>query len=102
MQGRLILKLKARNNWHWVLVTIQEYYKLWLVGSDLTVFIITLAVAVIEQKHEIRLSLTFFDVSGMSAIVCANGTAMIHTAISIDRWVSVRFPIIYCSFQGPG
>ena len=52
----------------------------------------TLAVAVIEQKHKIRLPQAFCEVLGISATVSANITAMIHTAMSIDRWVSVRFP----------
>ena len=80
-------------------LTIQEHYILGLVGSDLIVFIMTLALAVIELKQEVRLSPAFCDVLGISATVSANITAMIHTAMSIDRWVSVRFPIMYRSFK---
>ena len=66
-------------------LTIQEHYILGLVGSDLIVSIMTLAVAVIELKHEVRLSPAFCDVWGISATVSANITAMLHTAMSIDR-----------------
>ena len=81
-------------------LTIQEHSILELVGSDLIVFIMTMAVAVIEQKLKIRLPQAFCEVLGISATVSANITTMIHTAMSIDRWVSVRFSNNVSLLQG--
>ena len=36
---------------------------------------------------------------GISSAEAANATALIHTAMSIDRWVSVQFPFTYRTFQ---
>ena len=80
-------------------LTIQHYYMLGLVGSDLIVFIITLAVAGIELKHEVWVSQTLCGLFGISSAGTANITALIHTAMSIDRWVSVQFPLKYRSFK---
>ena len=80
-------------------LTIQHYYILGLVGSDLIVFIITMAVAGIELKREVWISQSLCGLFGISSAAAANLTALIHTAMSIDRWVSVQFPFKYRTFQ---
>ena len=80
-------------------LTIQHYYILGLVGSDLVVFIITVAVAGIELKREVWISQSLCGLFGISSAGAANATALIHTAMSIDRWVSVQFPFKYRTFQ---
>ena len=80
-------------------LTIQHYYILGLVGSDLIVFIITVAIAGIELKREVWISQSLCGLLGTSSAGAANITALIHTAMSIDRWVSVQFPFKYRSFK---
>ena len=70
-------------------LTIQHYYILGLVGSDLIVFVINTAAAVIEIKREVRISQALCAVLGISSAAACITTALIHTAMSVDRWVSV-------------
>ena len=80
-------------------LTIQHYYILGLVGSDLIVFVINTAAAVIEIKREVRTSQALCAVLGISSAAACITTALIHTAMSVDRWVSVQFPFKYRTFQ---
>ena len=79
-------------------LTIQHYYILGLVGSDLIVFIITVAIAGIELKREVWISQSLCGLFGISSAGAAIITALIHTAMSMDRWVSVQLPLKYRSF----
>ena len=80
-------------------LTIQHCYILGLVGSDLFVFIITVAIAGIELKREVWISQSLCGLFGISSAGAADLTALIHTAMSIDRWVAVQFPFKYRTFQ---
>ena len=77
---------------------VQHYYMLALVGTDLTVFIQNSALATILIKQDITLTTPVCVILGSLAAFAANMTAMVHTCLSIDRWISVVYPIKYRNF----
>ena len=80
-------------------LTIQHYYILGLVGSDLTIFVINTTGPVLGIKREVWISQALCAVLGISSAAACSTTALIHTAMSVDRWVSVQFPFKYRTFQ---
>ena len=77
---------------------VQHYYMLALVGTDLTVFVQNSALATILIRQDIRLTTPVCVILGSLAAFAATVTAMVHTCLSIDRWISVVYPIKYRNF----
>ena len=77
---------------------VQHYYMLALVGTDLTVFIQNSALATILIKQDITLTTPVCVLLGCLASFATTMTAMVHTCLSIDRWISVVHPVKYRNF----
>lgn len=79
-------------------IALQHYYILGLVGSDLLMLVVMSSISVVSVLGEIWISPLLCDVFGI-ATVGAEITALIHSAMSIDKLVSVKYPVKYRVFQ---
>lgn len=79
-------------------LALKHYYILGLVGSDIMMLAVMTSISVVSVLGEVCIPPWLCDVFGM-ATVGAEITALIHTAMSVDKFVSVKFPVGYRVFQ---
>lgn len=80
-------------------LSLQHYYMLGLVGSDTLMLMVVVSGAIIQLRGDAWFPAWLCDMFGIASTVVCQITSLVHTAMSVDRWVSVRFPVKYRVFQ---
>ena len=78
---------------------IQHYYMLGLVFADIAIFIQNSIIVFFLVKGDVWMNGAVCFVTGSASVTAATATSLIHTAMSLDRWVSIQFPVKYLQFK---
>ena len=79
--------------------TIQHLYMVALVGPDLLLLAIDCTISAILINGGVSISPYLCDVLAIMVSSAIAMTAFVHSALCVDRWVSVRHPIWYRVFK---
>ena len=78
---------------------LQHYYMLGLVCSDLALFIQNSIIIAFLAMGKVWVNDAMCFALGSASISAASSTSLIHSAMAIDRWISITYPLEYGHFQ---
>ena len=78
---------------------IQHYLMLGLVGSDMCILVQNTIIVVFLLMGNVWISETLCFVLGSASVSAATITSLVHSAMALDRWISINHPLAYSKFQ---
>ena len=78
---------------------LQHYFMLGLVCSDLAIFIQNSIIIGFLVMGEVWMNNSMCFALGSASISAASSTSLIHSAMAMDRWISITYPFKYRAFR---